>query len=132
TQGNDWSFTPNTSFKDWIQVTGYFSGTLVWGQEPVSGKASLKVTSAVNFPNPSNGTGTTLSFILTGRATGTSASLLDDSHPLLLDPNAKITLSVYSMTWRLLWSQTLNGGAHGTTAEHETYCDERDGQGAGV
>ena len=131
-QGNDWSFTPNTSFKDWTQVTGYLSGTLVWGQEPVAKAAVLKVTSAVNFPNPSTGNGTTLSFNLTGSGTGANASLLDENHPLLLDPNAKITLSVYSMTWRLLWTQTLTGGAYGTTGEHEIFWDERDIRGAGL
>jgi hypothetical protein len=92
----------------------------------------LTVSSAVNFPNPSTGTGTTLSFNLTGSATGTTASLLDSNHPPLLDPNAKITLSVYTTTWRLFWTQTLTGGAYGTTGEHELYWDERDIHGAGL
>jgi hypothetical protein len=130
-QGNDWSFAAYTNYTNWNQVTGYLNGSLVWGQEPVAAPAALTVSSAVNFPNPSTGTGTTLSFNLTGSATGPAASL-DANHPLLLDPNAKITLSVYTTTWRLIWTQTLTGGAYGTTGEHEFYWDEKDSRNAGL
>ena len=126
TQGNDWSFSPYTSFTNWSQVTGYLNGNLVWGQEPVAAPAALTVASAVVFPNPSQGNGTTVSFNLNGSATGPAASLLDSNHPLLLDPNAKITLSIYTPTWRLIWTQALTGGAYGTTGEHEFYWNERD------
>jgi len=131
TQGNDWSFAPYTSFTNWTQVTGYLNGSLVWGQEPVAAPAALKVYSAVAFPNPSQGNGTTLSFVLNGTATGPAAAL-DANHPLLLDPNAKITLSIYTTTWRLIWTQTLTGGAYGTTGEHELYWNERDIKNAGL
>jgi hypothetical protein len=130
TQGNDWSFAPFTSYTDWAQVTGYLGGTLVWGQEPVSGQAALTVSNAVVFPNPSTGNGTTLSFTLSGNQTGTTASLLDAEHPLLLDPKAKVTLSVYTMAWRLIWTQTVTGGAFGTAGEHELYWNERASKGA--
>ena len=33
-QDNDWSFAAYTSFTPWTQITGYVSGSLVWGQEP--------------------------------------------------------------------------------------------------
>ncbi len=124
-QGNDWSFAAYTSFTDWIQVTGYLNGTLTWGQEPVAAPAALTVASAVAFPNPSTGNGTTLSFVLNGNQTGAVASLLVANHPLLLDPNAKITLSIYTMAMRLIWTQTVTGGAYGTTGEHELYWNER-------
>jgi len=132
TQGNDWSFAPNTSFTDATQVTGYIAGTRVWGQEPVAAPAALRVTSAVSFPNPSTGNGTTLSFVLDGNQTGPVGSVLDANHPLLLDPNAKITLSIYTTAMRLIWAQTLTGGAYGTTGEHELYWGERDIRGAGI
>ena len=125
TQANDWSFTPYTSYTDWTQVTGYLSGTLVWGQEPLAAPAALTVASAVSFPNPSGGNGTTLSIVLNGNQTGPTASLLDANHPLLRDPNAKITLSIYTMGMRLIWTQTLPGSVYGTTGEHEYYWDER-------
>jgi hypothetical protein len=132
TQSNDWSFAPNTSFKDATQVTGYIAGTLVWGQEPVAAPAALKASSAVVFPNPSTGNGTTLSFTLNGNQTGPVGSVLDANNPLLLDPNAKITLSIYTTAWRLIWTQTLTGGAYGTTGEHELYWNEKDLKGAGL
>ena len=132
TQSNDWSFAPYTSFTDWLQVTGYIAGGLVWGEEPVSAPAALTVTSALVFPNPSTGTGATLSFNLNGTQTGPTASLLDANHPLLLDPNAKITLSIYTLAMRLIWTQTLTGGAYGMTGKHELYWDEKDLKGAGL
>ena len=132
TQSNDWSFAPNTSFADASQVTGYLNGGLVWGMEPVSKPAALTVASAMVFPNPSTGNGATLSFNLNGSAIGANGSLLDAEHPLLLDPNAKITLSIYSLNWRLIWTQTLTGGAYGTTGEHQLYWNEKDIKGAGL
>jgi hypothetical protein len=132
TQSNDWSFAANTSFVDDAQVTGYLSGTRVWGQEPASTTSALTVSSAVVFPNPSTGNGTTLSFTLGGNSNGTTGSLLDGDHPLLSDPAAKITLSIYSLSWRLIWSQTLPGATYGTTGEHEFYWNERDLKGAGL
>jgi len=131
-QGNDWSFEPNTSFMNDSQVTGYLGGSLVWGQEPVTKPAALSVTSALVFPNPSTGNGTTLSFKLNGNASGTAASLLDASNPLMVDPNAQITLSIYSLSWRLIWTQTVTGGSYGTTGQHELYWDEKDFKSAGL
>ncbi len=132
TQDNDWSFAPYTSFTNALQVTGYLGGSLVWGQEPVSASAALTVASAMSFPNPSTGSGTTLQFTLNGNTSGVSASLLDAEHPMLLDPNAKITLSIYTMAMRLIWTQTLTGGAYGTTGSHELYWNEKDFKGAGL
>ena len=63
--------------------------------------------------------------MLNGNQTGAAASLLDSNHPLLLDPNAKITLNIYTMAMRLIWTETLTGGAYGTTGEHELYWNER-------
>ena len=131
-QSNDWSFAGNTSFLDDTHVTGYLSGSLVWGQEPVAQAAALKVTSAVAFPNPSTGTGTTLSFTTGGTSTGVSGSVLGENQPLNVDPNAKVTLSIYTLSQRLIWTQTVTGGAYGTTGEHELYWNEKDLKGAGI
>jgi hypothetical protein len=131
-QGNDWSFTPNTSFTDWMQVTGYIGGSLVWGEQPVSAPAALTVTSAMTFPNPSTGNGSTISFNLNGTQTGPTGSLLDAEHPPLLDPKAKITFSIYTTAMRLIWTQTVTGGAYGTTGNHELYWSERDLKGTGL
>jgi hypothetical protein len=132
TQGNDWSFAPNTSFMDSMQVTGYLNGSLVWGQEPRSASAALMVSSAMAFPNPSTGNGTTLSFTVNGPSTAVGASALDANSPLLVDPSAKITLGIYTLAGRLIWSQTLSGGTYGTTGEHQVYWDEHDLKGTGL
>ena len=132
TQSNDWSFAPNSAYQNASNVTGYLSGSLVWGQEPVAAKAALTVSSAMAFPNPSTGTGTTLSFNVNGSSTGAGASTLDANNPLLVDPNATITLGIYTLAGRLIWSQTLVGGAYGTTGQHEVYWDERDLRGTGL
>jgi glucuronoarabinoxylan endo-1,4-beta-xylanase len=131
TQSNDWSFAPYTSYTNAPQVTGYLGGALVWGEEPVSKPAALAVSSAVVFPNPSTGNGTTISFTLNGGSAGSHAAL-DDSSSLSQDPNAKITLGIYSLSLRLIWSQTLTGGAYGTTGDHELYWNERDLKGMGL
>ena len=132
TQSNDWSFAANTTYQDAANVTGYISGSLAWGQEPVAAAAALRVSSAMAFPNPSTGNGTTLSFNVNGTPTGASASTLDANNPLLVDPNATITLGIYTLAGRLIWSQTLAGGAYGTTGQHEVYWDERDLRGTGL
>jgi hypothetical protein len=131
-QGNDWSFAPNTGFADRLQVTGYIGGALGWGQEPVSAPAALTVSSAMAFPNPSTGNGATLSFTVNGSPSGTTASTLDANHPSLVDANAKITLSIYTLGMRLIWTQTLSGGAYGTTGNHDVYWNERDLRGTGL
>lgn len=132
TQSNDWSFAANTSYQNASNVTGYNSGSLVWGQEPVGATAALKVSSALAFPNPSTGTGTTLSFNVNGSATGASASTLDANNPLMIDPNATITLGIYTLAGRMIWSQTLSGGAYGTSGQHEVYWNEKDLKGTGL
>jgi len=132
TQSNDWSFAANTSYQNANNVTGYNNGSLVWGQEPVGATAALKVSSALAFPNPSTGTGTTLSFTVNGSATGVSASTLDANNPLMVDPNATITLGIYTLAGRMIWSQTLSGGAYGTSGQHEVYWNEKDLRGMGL
>jgi len=131
TQSNDWSFAPYTSFTDAPDVTGYLNGGLVWGQQPAAtNAAALTASSALAFPNPSTGNGTTLSFTLGGSSNGVQAS--DFSNSAVVDPNAKITLGIYTLAGRLIWSQTLTGGAYGSTGQHEVYWDERDLRGTGL
>jgi len=130
-QSNDWSFAAYTSFTDAPDVTGYLNGSLSWGQEPSGVKAAaLTASSALAIPNPSTGTGTTLAFTLGGNSTGVRAS--DVSSPAIVDPNVKITLGIYTLAGRLIWSQTLTGGAYGTTGQHEVYWNEKDLRGTGL
>ena len=132
-QANDWSFAPYTSYTNAPQVTGYLSGALVWGEQPAGAAvAALTVAHVISFPNPSTGNGTTLSFTLGGSRSGVSASDLSDSNPSLVDPNAKITLSIYSLGYRLIWTETLTGGGYATTGPHDVYWNEKDLRGANL
>ena len=130
-QDNDWSFAPYTSFTNAPDVTGYLNGSLVWGQEPAASPAALAVSSAIAFPNPSTGNGTTLSFTLGENSTGNSGSAVT-SNSTMVDPNAKITLSIYTMAMRMIWTETLTGGAYGTTGSHDLYWNEKDLRGIGL
>ena len=121
-QDNDWSYEANSSYADDLQVTGYQNGALVWGSEPVAAAApALQVASAVAYPNPSTGSGTTLDFTLSGGSAGT-----------LSDSSAKITLAVYTTGSRLIWSETLPAGTYGTTGQHDVYWNEQDLRGSGL
>jgi hypothetical protein len=86
----------------------------------------------VAFPNPSTGNGTTLSFTTSGSSSGVGASSLDSAPSLLSDPNAKITLSIYTLSMRLIWTEELPGGTYGTVGKHEVYWNERDLKGTGL
>ena len=128
TQSNDWSFAPDTAFMDAPQVTGYMTGSLAWGQEPAGNQASLTVASALAFPNPSRGDGTTLTFTLDSDSNAGIAQP-DAANPLGVDPNARITLGIYSIGMRRVWTQAWVGGAYGTTGLHEFYWTGRDSNG---
>ena len=130
-QSNDWSFAPYTSFTNAQDVTGYLNGSLVWGEQPAAtNAAALTASSALAFPNPSTGTGTTLSFTLGGSSNGVRAS--DVNSQAIVDPNAKITLGIYTLAGRLIWSQTLTGGGYGSTGQHDVYWNEKDLKGSGL
>jgi hypothetical protein len=128
-QDNDWSFAPNTSYAPATKVTAYEGGTLVWGQEPSSASAALKVASVIAFPNPSTGNGVNLAVNLSGSGSGASASakasLSSGSGAVGVDPSAVITLKVYTMAGRLIWSTTLTGESFGSTGNHDVYWNEK-------
>ena len=50
----------------------------------------------------------------------------------LVDPNAKIILSVYTTSGRLIWTETLTGGAYGSAGKHEIAWNEKDLKGSGL
>ena len=130
-QDNDWSYAAYSTYTPWTKVTGYVNGALVWGQEPTASSAALKVSSLVAFPNPSTGNGVNLAVKLSGTGTGGSnasakASLAGgSSEETGVDPNALVTLKVYTLTGRLLWSTTLTGASIGSSGSHTVYWNER-------
>ena len=91
---------------------------------------ALPISSALAFPNPSTGNGTTLSFTLGGNSTGVRASDVFESS--IVDPNAKVTLAIYTLSGRSIWSRTLTGGAYGSTGTHDLFWNEKDLKGFGL
>ena len=135
TQSNDWSFAANSSYANDSHVTGYIGGNLVWGQEPVASAApALQAASVVGFPNPSTGNGVNLSVNLSGGQAGSGGvSAMDETlSSQAVDDDAQITLAVYTLSGRLIWSTALPASAFGSSGAHTFYWDEKDLAGASL
>ncbi len=135
-QDNDWSFAPYTSFTEWTKITGYMNGSLVWGQEPSATGSALKAANVTAYPNPSTGTGVNLAVNLSGNTTGStgvgvSAKAYNGSSTFV-DPSALITLKVYTIAGRLIWSTTLTGATIGSSGNHDVYWNEKDFAGGNL
>ena len=135
-QDNDWSFAAYTSFTQWTKITGYLNGSLVWGQEPVAATASLKAASVLAYPNPSTGTGVNLAVNLTGNGTSSTGSAVHaksfNGSSTVVDPSAIVTLKVYTIAGRLIWSTTLTGASFGSSGNHDVYWNEKDFSGGNL
>ncbi len=132
-QSNDWSYAAYTSFTQWTHITGYVSGSLVWGQEPASTTAALKTSSVVAFPNPSTGNGVNFSINLSGNGSSSSISSVKDvSSAEEVDPNAQITLKVYTLAGRMIWSTGLNASTFASLGSHTVFWDEKSLSGANL
>lgn len=129
-QDNDYSYAPFTSFTDWGRVTGYLGGSLAWGQEPTSTASALTVSSALAYPNPSTGSGVNLSFTTSGGGGTTAQTIGQGEGAVPVDPSAKVTLKVFTLSGRLIWSKELSSPVYGTAGEHLSWWEERDGYGA--
>jgi glucuronoarabinoxylan endo-1,4-beta-xylanase len=133
-QDNDWSFAPYTSFTKWTQITGYLNGSLVWGQEPSGSSAALTTASALAYPNPSTGNGVNVSVSVSG--SGTTASSVSaksvSASSNWVDPDAQMTMKVYTTAGRLIWSKTFEGASIGSSGSHLLYWNEKDLRGANL
>ncbi len=135
-QDNDWSFAAYTSYTPATHVTGYLGGTLVWGQEPSSSSSALKAASVTAYPNPSTGTGVDLAVNLSGNTTGSTgvgvSAKAYTGTSSFVDPSALITLKVYTIAGRLIWSRTLTGASFGSSGNHDIYWNEKDFAGGNL
>jgi len=134
-QDNDWSFAAYTGFTPWTHITGYLNGSLVWGQEPSAASSALKAASVLAYPNPSTGNGVNLSVSLTGNGSGASASVKAkdlSGNSTEVDPSAQITLKVYTLEGRLIWSTALPDSSFGSSGNHTVYWNEKDLSGANL
>jgi hypothetical protein len=135
-QDNDWSFGPNTSYTVSTKITAYEGGSLVWGQEPSATGSALKAANVTAYPNPSAGTGVNLAVNLSGNTTGStgvgvSAKAYNGSSTFV-DPSALITLKVYTIAGRLIWSTNLTGATIGSSGNHDVYWNEKDFAGGNL
>jgi len=135
-QDNDWSFAAYTSFTQWTKITGYLNGSLVWGQEPAAASAALKAASVLAYPNPSTGTGVNLAVNLMGNGTSSTSSTVHakafNGSSVVVDPSALVTVKVYTIAGRLIWSTTLTGSSFGSSGNHDIYWNEKDFSGGNL
>jgi hypothetical protein len=134
-QSSDWSYAADTSFTQWTHITGYINGSLVWGQEPAGAStAALTTASVIAFPNPSTGNGVNLAVNLSGNGSSVSggASVKDVSSAEEVDPNAQITLKVFTLAGRMIWSTGLNASTFASLGTHTVYWDEKSLSGANL
>jgi len=132
-QNNDWSYADYTSFTEWTHITGYVSGSLVWGQEPTSVSTSLAASSVIAFPNPSTGNGVNLAINMSGNGSSvTGSSVKSVASAEQVDPNAQIAVKVFTLAGRMIWSTTLSGTTFGSSGSHTLYWDEKSLSGANL
>jgi hypothetical protein len=121
---------PNLDQVSWVSA-GVSDGHCVPPTPTVTG-AALTAASVTAFPNPSTGNGTHLSVQLSGNGTVAASGIRaqDAGTGVGMDPSARVTLKVYTLGGRLIWSTTLPGSSFGSTGDHSVYWDERDLAGA--
>ncbi len=126
-QSNDWSYAANGDFTITTRITGYVNGSLVYGHEPtaaVQGQ-SAQVTNILTYPNPATaGTGAVLSYNIAG--SGMSSQSVNYAIP---DPDAKVTLDIFTATGRLVWKKELSGVSNVSTGRHIVNWDGKSAGG---
>jgi hypothetical protein len=130
-QSNDWSYAAYTDFTTSSQITGYVNGALVYGQEPTAQAQSqgAQVASVMSYPNPVSGSGTTLSYEIAGSGNGISAQSAGEVDYTIPDPDAKVTLDIFTVTGRLVWKKELSGVSNVSTGRHIVNWDGRSAGG---
>jgi hypothetical protein len=125
TQSNDWSYSNSKSWLQYQHLTGYGSGSLIWGQEPVAASApAVQVANVITYPNPATAaTGATLQYTVNQVTTGITASGLEPVY--VPDPATKVYLMIFSVSGRLIWEQMLEGASNVSTGEHSVKWDGR-------
>ena len=122
-QNNDWSYTASTSFVQSTHITGYLSGALVWGQEPIVSAPAAQTANVVAFPNPSTGSGVNLSVKVSGgSASGIGAKGVSTSPGI--DPGGVLTFRAYSLDGQLVWVKTVDESSFESSG-HSLYWNEK-------
>jgi len=127
-QSNDWSFAAYNSYTAASKVTGYISGSLVWGTAPSSAASqTAQVANVLSYPNPaSSSTGATLKYSVNAPASGVSASSVHAagiSDSVSIPVSGKMQVSVYTGSGRLIWQKTLDDPSSISVGEHAVHWD---------
>lgn len=128
-QSNDWSFAAYTSFTSCSKITGYISGTLVWGVVPSSvSNQTAQVNNVLSYPNPAtSSTGATLKYSVSASSgSGVSTSSVHaagTADAVSIPVSGKIRLSIYTSSGRLIWQKTLDDPSSISVGEHAVHWD---------
>jgi hypothetical protein len=123
TQSNDWSFSNSQSWLTYNKLTGYSSGTLIWGQEPPVSTSAVQVVNVITYPNPATAaTGALLQYTIIKDA-GLSAAGQETIY--VPDPSTKVYLKIFSIAGRLIWQKELEGVYYVSTGDHSVKWDGR-------
>jgi flagellar hook assembly protein FlgD len=105
-------------------MTGYKSGSLIWGQEPPVATNTVAVANVMTYPNPAmSATGATLQYTVNQLTTGLTAAAMDPIY--VPDPSTKVYLKIFSAAGRLIWEKTVDGVYYVSTGVHSVAWDGR-------
>ncbi len=137
-QSNDWSYAAYTDFTIWNRITGYVNGSLAYGQEPTAQAQGqgAKVAGVLSYPNPASGSGATLSYEIAGSSKANALSAQDaadssgvQSLQQIPDPDAKVTLDIFTAAGRQVWKKELSGVSNVSTGKHVVNWDGKSAGG---
>jgi hypothetical protein len=123
TQSNDWSFSNSQSWLTYNKLTGYSSGSLIWGQEPPVTTSTVQVGNVITYPNPAtSASGATLSYTINPVSSGISAASANDTI-YVPDASTRVYLKIFTHSGRLIWSKVLEGVYYVSSGEHSVKWD---------
>ncbi|MBN2754287.1 MAG: endo-1,4-beta-xylanase [Candidatus Goldbacteria bacterium] len=129
-QSNDWSFASSQVYARTDRMTAYVSGALVYGNEPSAQATNLtaSISSVLSYPNPAvSGDTTYLQYTVEG---GTIQSQSADNKLMAVDdPNAVVTLAIFTAQGRLMWKQVITGVSNVCTGKHSVQWDGKSAAG---
>jgi len=129
-QSNDWSFASGQVYARTDKMTAYVSGALVYGNEPTAqtNNQTASISSVLSYPNPAASGGTTyLQYTVSG---GTiQAQSADNKLMTVDDPDAVVTLAVFTAQGRLMWKQTVTGISNVCAGTHSVQWDGKSAAG---
>jgi len=129
-QSNDWSYAANQNYTVTNRMTAYVSGALVYGTEPTAQvtNQSATISAVTGYPNPATSGGTT--YLQNTVAGGTIQSQSGDNTLMTVeDPDAVVTLAIFTSQGRLVWKQAITGVSNVCAGPHSVKWDGKAASG---